>query len=101
MIQSYVERQGHAHVEWELQETAPSSASAEQDLEQQSRVQIVGRDDTMNSPLDQPSSPAPPQPLWERQSHRDNWPPADMNNQRLGIGHSFSLVSTGKDCFIY
>ncbi|KAF7823322.1 E3 ubiquitin-protein ligase NEURL1B [Senna tora] len=85
LIQSYVERQGHAHVEWELQETIPSSASVEQDLEQQNRDQIVGQEHAINSPLDQPSSPARPQPVWERQSHHDNWPQADMNNQRLGI----------------
>ncbi|XP_028776132.1 uncharacterized protein LOC114732921 [Neltuma alba] len=91
LIQSYVERQGHAHVEWELQETTPSSASVEQDLEQPRRDQIVGQEDTINSPLDQPSSPTPPQPLWERHSHHDNWSRADMNNQRLGIGHSFPL----------
>lgn len=91
LIQSYVERQGHAHVEWELQETTPSSASVEQDLEQPRRDQIVGQEDTINIPLDQPSSPTPPEPLWERHSNHDNWPRAEMNNQHPGIGHSFSL----------
>ncbi|KAK4286399.1 hypothetical protein QN277_002959 [Acacia crassicarpa] len=91
LIQSYVERQGHAHVEWEPQETSPSSASVEQDLEQSRRDRIVGQEDAINSPLDQPSSPTPPQPLWERHSRHDNWSRADMNNQHLGIGHSFSL----------
>ncbi|KAJ1397770.1 Zinc finger, RING-type [Sesbania bispinosa] len=86
LIQSYVERQGHTHIEWELQETAPSSASVEQDLEQQSRDQIVGQEGTVNSSLDLPSLPIPPPlPLWDQHPHRDNWTHNDINNQRLGI----------------
>ncbi|XP_061353456.1 uncharacterized protein LOC133298219 [Gastrolobium bilobum] len=86
LIQSYVERQGHAHTEWELQETTPSSASAEQDLEQQNRDQLVGQEGTVNSPLDLPSLPMPPPlPIWDQHSHRDNWPQNDINNHRLGI----------------
>ncbi|RDY01844.1 hypothetical protein CR513_14782, partial [Mucuna pruriens] len=83
LIQSYVERQGHAHVEWELQETTPSPL-AEQDSGQQSRDPIVGPQG--NSSLDRPSPPIPPpQPLWDRHSRHDNWSQSDINNQRLGI----------------
>ncbi|TKY67141.1 E3 ubiquitin-protein ligase NEURL1B [Spatholobus suberectus] len=86
LIQSYVERQGNAHTDWELQETTPSSASVEQDLEQQSRDQIVGQEGTVNSPLDLPSLPIPPPlPLWDQHPHRDNWSQNDIHNQRLGI----------------
>ncbi|RDY12924.1 hypothetical protein CR513_02205, partial [Mucuna pruriens] len=86
LIQSYVERQSHANIDWELQETTPSSASVEQDLEQQSRDQIVGQEGTVNSPLDLPSLPIPPPlPLWDQHPHRDNWSQNDINNQRLGI----------------
>ncbi|KAK7262235.1 hypothetical protein RJT34_29798 [Clitoria ternatea] len=86
LIQSYVERQGHAHIDWELQETSPSSASVEQDLVQQSRDQIAGPEGTDNSPLDLPSLPIPPPlPIWDQHHHRDNWSQNDINNQRLGI----------------
>ncbi|RZB76421.1 hypothetical protein D0Y65_034751 [Glycine soja] len=86
LIQSYVERQGHAHVEWELQETTPSSPLAEQVSGQRSRGPIVGPQATVNSSLNRPLPPTPPpQPLWDRHSRHDNWSQSDINNQRLGI----------------
>nr|KYP51811.1 E3 ubiquitin-protein ligase NEURL1B [Cajanus cajan] len=86
LIQSYVERQGHAHVEWELQETTPSSPLAERDSGQQNREPIVGPQGTVNSSLDRPLPPTPPpQPIWDRHSRHDNWSQSDINNQRLGI----------------
>ncbi|XP_027187537.1 uncharacterized protein [Cicer arietinum] len=91
LIQSYVERQGHAHVEWELQETTPSSSSTEQDLEQQRSDQIVGPEDNVNSSLNPPLPPTPPPlPLWDRHSRHPNWSQNDINNQRAGTVHSFS-----------
>ncbi|KAG4961214.1 hypothetical protein JHK87_037847 [Glycine soja] len=85
LIQSYVERQGHAHVEWELQETTPSPL-AEQVSRQHSRDPIVSPQATVNSSLDRPLPPTPPpQPLWDRHSRHDNWSQSDINNQRLGI----------------
>ncbi|CAL0334005.1 unnamed protein product [Lupinus luteus] len=86
LIQSYVERQGNALDEMELQETTPSSASVEEELEQQSRDQIVGEEGIVNSPLDLPSLPIPPPlPHWDRHPHRDNWSQNDVNNQLLGM----------------
>ncbi|KAE9585788.1 hypothetical protein Lal_00009800 [Lupinus albus] len=87
LIQSYVERQGHAHVQWELQDTI-SPPSTEQDPEQQSRNRITGPADAVNSPLDlplPPPPPPPPRPQWDRHSRHDNWSQIDINNQRLGI----------------
>lgn len=96
LIQSYVERQGHAHVEWELQETTPSSPLAEQVSGQRSRGPIVGPQATVNSSLNRPLPPTPPpQPLWDRHSRHDNWSQSDINNQRLGIVRSFA----GHNCF--
>ncbi|KAE9593164.1 hypothetical protein Lal_00029232 [Lupinus albus] len=86
LIQSYVERQGNALDELELQETTLSSASVEEELEQQSRDQIVGEEGIVSSPLDLPSLPIPPPlPLWDRHPHRDNWSQNDVNNQGLGM----------------
>ncbi|XP_019453917.1 PREDICTED: uncharacterized protein LOC109355295 isoform X2 [Lupinus angustifolius] len=86
LIQSYVERQGNALDELELQETTLSSASVEEELEQQSRDQIVGEEGIVNSPLDLPSLPIPPPlPHWDQHHHRDNWSQNDVNNQLLGM----------------
>ncbi|MED6180649.1 hypothetical protein PIB30_011955 [Stylosanthes scabra] len=96
LIQSYVERQSHANVEWELQEaTTPSSPSAEQGLEQQNRDPIVDTQNAVNSslrrqPLPPPPPPAPiwdrrPAPIWDRRSRHDRWSHHDINNQRLGM----------------
>lgn len=93
LIQSYVERQGHAHVEWEeLQETSPSSSSTEQDLEQQRRDQIVDTEDIVNNSLNLPLPPPPPPlPLWDRHTRHDNWTQQNgINNQRRGTVNSFA-----------
>ncbi|MED6108191.1 hypothetical protein PIB30_021328 [Stylosanthes scabra] len=97
LIQSYVERQSHANIEWELQETTtPSSPSAEQGLEQQNRDPIVDAQNAVNSslgsqPLPPPPPPPPiwdrrpPPPIWDRRSRHDRWSHHDINNQRLGM----------------
>ncbi|WJX68835.1 hypothetical protein P8452_53168 [Trifolium repens] len=94
LIQSYVERQGHAHVEWEeLQETTPSSPSTEQDQDQHRRDQIVGTaEDIVNSSRNLPLPPPipPPLPSWDRHSRHDNWSRNGINNQRRGNLHSFA-----------
>ncbi|XP_021278428.1 uncharacterized protein LOC110412234 [Herrania umbratica] len=86
LIQSYVERQNHASIDWELHETSPTAASLEQDLEQHSRDQNEGQGDAVEGPpLALPSPRMPPtQPLWDQDSHHYNWAPHDMH-QRFGI----------------
>ncbi|TYI73290.1 hypothetical protein E1A91_D07G120400v1 [Gossypium mustelinum] len=81
LIQSYVERQNHASIDWDLNEAAPTPESLEQDIEQQSRDQNEGQ----SSPI-APSSPRMPstQPLWDQDSHHYNWQPHD-GYQRFGI----------------
>ncbi|KAH1069388.1 hypothetical protein GYH30_006840 [Glycine max] len=83
-LRELLNRQGHANINWELQETTISSASVEQDLEQHSRDQIVGQEEVTVSPLNLPSLPIPPPlPIWDLHHHRDNWSQNDINNQRL------------------
>ncbi|MBA0745154.1 hypothetical protein Gogos_007741 [Gossypium gossypioides] len=85
LIQSYVERQNHAPVDWELEGTSPSPASLEQDLEQQSGDQNDGHGDSETPPLTLPSPRMPPmQPLWDQDSHHYNWASHDVH-QRFGI----------------
>ncbi|KAK8288315.1 hypothetical protein V6Z11_D07G115900 [Gossypium hirsutum] len=81
LIQSYVERQNHASIDWDLNEAVPTPESLEQDIEQQSRDQNEGQ----SSPI-APSSPRMPstQPLWDQDSHHYNWQPHD-GHQRFGI----------------
>ena len=89
LIQTYVERQGHANMEWDPEEAAPSA-----NLEQQSRDQIVDQEGTINSPLDLPSLPTPPTPpLWDQHPHGDNWLHNDVNNPPLVTMRYFSLVT--------
>ncbi|MBA0807215.1 hypothetical protein Gohar_023035, partial [Gossypium harknessii] len=85
LIQSYVERQNHAPVDWELEGTSSSPASLEQDLEQQSGDQNDGHGDAETPPLTLPSPRMPPmQPLWDQDSHHYNWASHDVH-QRFGI----------------
>ncbi|BBH05059.1 Ring/U-Box superfamily protein [Prunus dulcis] len=87
LIQSYVERQSHATIDWELDDTSPSPESAEQDLEQTGGYQNEGQVDSVESPSPStalPSQQIPPSPLWDQESHPDNWPQHDMH-QRFGI----------------
>lgn len=89
LLQSYVERQGRAEIEWELQEITPDSV--QEDLERQAWDQI-GEESAADTALLLPSSPTPSQPLWDPQLRHDNWPQNDMNNQYNGNVRSFSSV---------
>ncbi|GMI81702.1 hypothetical protein like AT2G27950 [Hibiscus trionum] len=85
LVQSYVERQNHASVDWELNETSPTPVSLEQDVEQQSGDQNDSHGDAETTPLSLPSPRMPPmQPLWDQDSHHFNWAPHDAH-QRFGI----------------
>ncbi|KAL3597862.1 hypothetical protein D5086_009499 [Populus alba] len=85
LIRSYVERQSHAPLEWELQ-TAPTPASTEQDLEQQTVDQNESEGNIVQSPsLDLPSRPIrPAEQLWDQESRHYTWPQHDMH-PRFGI----------------
>ena len=87
LIQSYVERQGHANMEWDPEEAAPSA-----NLEQQSQDQIVDQEGTINSPLDLPPLPPTP-PLWDQHPHGDNWSHNDVNILPIVTMRYFSLVT--------
>ncbi|XP_021899072.1 uncharacterized protein LOC110815550 [Carica papaya] len=84
LIQSYVERQNHASLDWELHETS-SGARVDQDLEQQSGNQNEGEGVDENHLLGVPSPSVIPVPsLWDHEQRHDQWPPHDMH-QRFGI----------------
>ncbi|KAJ4971339.1 hypothetical protein NE237_004438 [Protea cynaroides] len=84
LIQSYVERQGRAPIDWDLHQTLPTSNSPEQDQEQQ-EDQNEGQADTVGRPTPvMPSPPVPPpQPLWHQDIHHANWPRHSMHRSEI------------------
>ena len=99
LIQSYVERQGHANMEWDPEEPTTSTALEEQNLEQQGRDHIVDQEGTINSPLDLHSLPIPPTPpLWDQHPQGDNWPQNDdleiINDLRLEMARLQQRMNT-------
>lgn len=83
LIQSYVERQGRAPIDWDLHRNlpTPTPASPEQDLEQQGNE----RDEGLNRPsLVLPSPPVPPpQPLWHQDLHQTGWSRHSMHRSEI------------------
>ena len=99
LIQSYVERQGHANMELDPEEATPSTVLVEQDSEQQRRDQIVEQEGTNSSPLDMHSLPTPPTPpVWDQHPHGDNWPHNDdleiINVLRLDMARLHQRMNT-------
>ncbi|KAJ6904501.1 hypothetical protein NC652_022499 [Populus alba x Populus x berolinensis] len=92
LIRSYVERQSHTPLEWELQETLAIPASAEQDLEQQTVDQNESQGNAVQSPsLALPSPTIPPvEQLWDQESHHYTWPQRDMH---LRIGIEWDIIN--------
>lgn len=77
LIQSYVERQGRAPIDWDLHRnlSTPTPTSPERDQEQQRDEQSEDQHDADNRPsLVLPSPPVPPpQPLWHQDLHHTSW----------------------------
>ncbi|KNA12105.1 hypothetical protein SOVF_128930 [Spinacia oleracea] len=83
LIQSYVQRQGRAPVEWDVHRNLPSSATLRHD--QESQPEESNASDTVNRiPLVNPSPPVPPpQPLWQQNTHHANWSRHGMHRSEL------------------
>ncbi|XP_022994134.1 uncharacterized protein LOC111489929 isoform X1 [Cucurbita maxima] len=87
LIQSYVDRQGRAPIDWDLHRTLPSPAPASppQDQDQQRDEQSDVQNDAVNRPsLVLPSPPVPPpQPLWHHDLHHTSWSRHTMNRSEM------------------
>jgi hypothetical protein len=87
LIQSYVERQGHAPIDWDLHRNLPSTtpASPERDPDQQGAEHNEGQREAINRPsLVLPSPPVPPpQPLWHQDLHQTGWSRHTMHRSEI------------------
>lgn len=87
LIQSYVERQGRAPIDWDLHRNlaTPTPAPPEQDPDQPGDERDEGQRETMNRPsLVLPSPPVPPpQPLWHQDLHQTGWSRHSMHRSEI------------------
>ncbi|XP_052199419.1 uncharacterized protein LOC127806270 isoform X2 [Diospyros lotus] len=87
LIQSYVERQTQAPIDWDLPRNfpSPSPASPERDQGQQRDGQNGDQNDVMGRPsLVLPSPPVPPpQPLWHQDLNHSSWPRHSLHRSEL------------------
>ncbi|KAI3458917.1 hypothetical protein Pfo_030972 [Paulownia fortunei] len=85
LIQSYVERQGRAPVDWDLHRNLPLPPSPERDPDHQNDEQNEDRDDSIGRPsLILPTPPVPPaQPLWHQDLHRSGWSRHSVHRSEL------------------
>ncbi|CAK8572981.1 unnamed protein product [Lathyrus sativus] len=87
LIQSYVERQGRAPVDWDLHRNLPATtpASPERDPDQQGDERNEGQHEAINRPsLVFPPPPVPPpQPLWHQDLHQTGWSRHTMHRSEI------------------
>ncbi|XP_047319951.1 uncharacterized protein LOC124923981 isoform X2 [Impatiens glandulifera] len=84
LIQSYVVRQAHAPIDWDLHRNLPIPASPDHDLAQQREEQNEDQIDIGRPSLVLPSPPVPPpQPLWHQDLHHSSWTRHSMNRSEL------------------
>lgn len=93
LIQSYVERQSHAPIDWDLHRDLPIPASPERDQDQQSDEQNEDQHDGTGRPsLVLPLPPVPPpQPVWHQDIHHSGW--ARHSAHRSELVSPLSFVS--------
>ncbi|KAG1362619.1 zinc finger CCCH domain-containing protein 13 [Cocos nucifera] len=84
LIQSYIQRQGHAPLDWDLQGTIPAP-SLEEDQGQQRDDPSQEQQEAISRPplvLPPPLIP-PPQPLWRSELHHNNWTRQNMHHSDI------------------
>lgn len=90
LIRSYVQRQGRAPLDWDLQHTSPTPASIEEELgeqredldQQRDGPRDVRQPTAVRPPASIPSPPVPPrQPLWQSVL------PHNRNRQNIHLDH--------------
>ncbi|GAA0150426.1 hypothetical protein LIER_09373 [Lithospermum erythrorhizon] len=85
LIRSYVDRQGHAPIDWDLHRnlSIPSSPGHDQDHANADQNEAIGRPSLVS-----PSPPVPlppPQPLWHQELQHSNWPRSSVHRSELEL----------------
>ncbi|XP_055825600.1 uncharacterized protein LOC129894104 isoform X2 [Solanum dulcamara] len=85
LIQSYVERQGRAPIDWDLHRNLPIPTSTERDQDQQNDERNDAQPEGISRPSHVlPSPPVPPpQPLWHQDLHQSSWPRHTVHHSEL------------------
>lgn len=89
LIQSYVERQSRAPIDWDLHRNLPIPTSPDRDQDQQNDEQNEDqRDGVVRPSLVLPSPPVPPpQPLWHQDLHHSGWSRHSVHRSELVSSH--------------
>lgn len=82
LIRSYVDRQGHAPIDWDLHRNLPipSSSDRDQDHANEDQNEAIGRPSVV---LPSPPPLPPPQPLWHQELQHSNWPRSSVHRSEL------------------
>ncbi|CAL9112451.1 unnamed protein product [Musa textilis] len=84
LIQSYIERQGRAPVDWDLQRTLPSPNSPEDEDNQEDDLNQEIQDVVDRPQSVFPPPPLPPrQPIWRTGLHHNNWSRQNMHRSEI------------------
>ncbi|KAJ0967145.1 hypothetical protein J5N97_024062 [Dioscorea zingiberensis] len=84
LIQSYVQRQGRAPLDWELERTLPTDLPDEDQGHQRDDLDHDQQDAVARPPLVLPSPPVPPpQLLWHSELHHNSWASPSMHRSEI------------------